>query len=117
MQAIDDVKNALNDVLLFSRGLKVPFWLKRMFRQSFGCKICLTVPIRLPVIMSKCCKSVIGCERCVNGWYSGSEALTKNCPCCRAEQGYSETMLLRGLDEFLIEAKTMMLDSESPENN
>ena len=39
---------------------------------------------------------------CVNRWHSGDEALTKTCPACRADRSYNETMLLRGLDEFLI---------------
>ena len=55
--------------------------------------------------MSKCCKTIIGCESCVNVWYSGAEALTKACPACRAERGYSETVILRGLDTFLDEIK------------
>ena len=38
----------------------------------------------------------------MNHWYSGDEAITKTCPACRADRGYNETMLLRGLDEFLI---------------
>ena len=38
----------------------------------------------------------------MNHWYSGDEALTKSCPACRTDRGYNETMLLRGLDEFLI---------------
>lgn len=38
----------------------------------------------------------------MNHWYSGDEALTKTCPACCADRGYNETMLLRGLDEFLI---------------
>ena len=58
--------------------------------------------------MSKCCKSVIGCERCVNAWYTGPEALTKTYFTCWAERGYSETMILRGLDSFLIEIKKVV---------
>ena len=38
----------------------------------------------------------------MNHWYSGDEALTKTCPACRADRGYNETMLLQGLDQFLI---------------
>ena len=30
------------------------------------------------IIISKCCKTVVGCEKCVNEW-------------CRAERGYNET--------------------------
>ena len=55
-------------------------------------RLILTIPIRPPAILSKCCKSsIIGCERCVNKWYSGTEALTKTCPSCRAERGYCDT--------------------------
>ena len=43
----------------------------------------------------------------VNQWYSGDDALTKKCPNCRVERGYSETMLLRGLDDFLIETNQL----------
>ena len=38
----------------------------------------------------------------MNRWHSGDEALTKTCSACRADRGYNETMLLQGLDEFLI---------------
>ena len=71
--------------------------------------------------MSKCCETIIGCERCVNGWFSGPEALTKTCPACRTERGYSETMVLRGLDNFLVEVKKVIQtederdDEEIPE--
>ena len=40
-------------------------------------------------------------QKCVNHWYRGDEALTKTCPACRADQDFNETMLLRGLDDFL----------------
>ena len=46
--------------------------------------------------MSKCCKSILGCERCVNGWFEGPEALLKTCPACNTECGYSETLMLKG---------------------
>ena len=113
--SLNGVKKSLEEILTYSREVEVPFWLKRIICQSFECKMCLKVPIRPLVIKSKCCKTVLGCEVCVNGWYSGSEALTKHCPACRAERGYSETMLLRGLDSFLIEAKAMMQDNDSTE--
>ena len=38
----------------------------------------------------------------MNHWYSNDETLTKTCPTCHADRGYNETMLLQGLDEFLI---------------
>ena len=32
----------------------------------------------------------------------------QTCPSCRAERGYSETMLIRGLDSFLLEVKSVI---------
>lgn len=52
----------------------------------------------------------------MNDWFSGPDALTKSCPSCRAERGYNETMLLRGLDEFLTEIrKVIQTDDEADE--
>ena len=82
---------------------------QRPIRDAFQCNFCLAIPIKPPVIMSKCCKSG---ERRDNAWYTGPEALTKTCPACRAECGYSETMILRGLDSFLIEIKVVQMDDE-----
>ena len=74
------------------------------------------LPVRPPVIVTKCCKVVLGCDSCVNDWFSGPDALTKSCPSCRAERGYNETMLLRGLDEFLTEIrKVIQTDDEADE--
>ena len=80
---------------------KLPLGLKRMLRDTFKCYICHSVPAKPPLIITKCCKNLLGCEACVNQWYSGSEAISKTCPICRAERGCNETMLLRGLTEFL----------------
>jgi len=59
------------------------------------------MPIKPPMIITKCCKSILGCETCCLNWYSGAEATMKRCPLCRAERGLSETMRLAGLDDFL----------------
>ena len=58
-QEIDVVK----DVLHLNEGLK--FHSHRLLRDTFQCKICLRTPLNPPVIMSKCCKTIIGCEACV----------------------------------------------------
>ena len=44
--------------------------------------------------------------------YSGPEALIKTCPSCRAERGYSETMLRRGMDSFLAEVGAVLQAKE-----
>ncbi len=67
----------------------------------------MRVPVKPPVITTKCCKAILGCETCVNTWYSGTEA---SCPLCKAPRGYSEAL---ELDNFLLEvAKIEYLDNE-----
>ena len=49
-------------------------------------------------------------------WFSGTDALTKACPSCRADRGYNETMLLRGLDDFLAQI-TKAVQTEDERDN
>ena len=114
---IDNVKEAVKDIMHLNDKAKIPMGLQRIIRDTFQCKICLRIPIRPPVIMSKCCKTIIGCETCVNGWYSGPEALTKSCPACRTERGYSETMLIRGLDNFFVEVKSVIQTDDEKDDD
>ena len=46
------------------------------------CCICQVVPIRPPVVISKCCRSIIGCEQYVQQLVDNQEA--SSCPLCRA---------------------------------
>ena len=113
---IEAIKEAIQDILHLNSRSKLPLGILSLLRDAFQCKICLGIPINPPAIVSKCCKTIIGCERCVNEWNNGSEALTKTCPSCRAERGYFETLILRGLDGFLLKAKKM-IDCEAGNDN
>ena len=37
-----------------------------------------------------------------------SRCFVKSCPACRHEHGYNETMLLKGLDDFLAKAEQLI---------
>ena len=104
------IKKAIQDIQSINSGSNFPIGLKRLIRETFQCKICHGVPISPPVIMSKCCKSIIGCESCVNTWFGGDDALQKHCPACHAERGYSETLMMKGLDNFLEGIKSLQAD-------
>ena len=52
--------------------------------------------------------TVVGCEKCVNEWYSGPDALIETCPSCHGERGYNETVLLRGFDDFITEVQKVI---------
>lgn len=114
---ITDLKAKVADIISITKEVKIPLPLINMMRDTFKCTICHKVQAKPPLIISKCCKIIIGCDACVNKWYSGTDALVKSCPACRYERGYNETMLLKGLDDFL--AKTDQLinyhdDVQSP---
>lgn len=51
------------------------------------------------IIIAKCC-DLLGCEACVDQWYSRRD-MAKNCPACGRPRGYTQTMRIHGLDDLL----------------
>lgn len=98
---LESVKSVVDDIMSVTKDSSIPLGLKKILRDTLKCRICLSAPIVLPVVITKCCKVLLGCEICVNEWYRGDDALTKPCPACKHTRGYNETMILRGLDELL----------------
>uniref|UniRef100_A0A1X7UDH1 RING-type domain-containing protein n=1 Tax=Amphimedon queenslandica TaxID=400682 RepID=A0A1X7UDH1_AMPQE len=94
------IKRSRNGMMEVKENSVIPLGLHRIMRDTFQCKIFHIVHVKPPVIITKCCQSILGCEKCVNQWCNGKEALTKSCPSCNASRGY-ETMLLSGLDALL----------------
>ena len=71
-----------------------------------------------PVVVAKCCKSILGCESCPNSWYRGPDPMAKTCPLCCAECGFNETMILNGLHDFLkILSEIYSKDQDDPDND
>ena len=93
---ISEIKNSIADIMSLSITSSIPIALRKIMTDTFQCNICHAVPIKPPVIITKCCKTILGRDNCVNRWYSGPEPLTKSCPSCRAirGRGYNETMLM-----------------------
>ena len=114
---VGSIKENVLDMFSLNKNSNIPLGLKRVIRDTFQCTICCRVPIHSPVIVTKCCKTILGCETCVNAWYSGAEMLTKTCPSCRAERGCNETMVLRGLDDFLLQMAKVLETDETEEPN
>ena len=111
---MDSIKTSINDTLHLNEQSKVPIGLQKLMQDAFQCRICLCTPIK--VIMSKCCKSILGCESCVNEWFNGHDALSKTCPACNTERGYSETLMLKDLDNFLTEVKSVIQTEDERKN-
>ena len=97
------VQTRMTEIFELTKSSKVPLGLRELLNNSFKCKICRGI-VDPPVIVTKCCKAILGCDDCVKSWYA-SDPLAKNCPACNTEQGYVETMRLHGLDEFLTAIK------------
>lgn len=51
---VDTIKVSLDDMVTLNDTSSVPFGLQKIIRDSFQCKICLSIPMNPPVIMSKC---------------------------------------------------------------
>ena len=100
------MKETMREILSLTPQTKLPLSFKRLVRDAFKCQICQGIPTP-PLIVSKCCKQLLGCESCVNDWFSGPDAMLKTCPLCREPRGRNETMLFRGFDEFVESVKVV----------
>lgn len=68
---IQDIKDDIEELksLTTDSTTNLPLGLQNEICGSFKCTICHTLPIKPPIIVAKCCKSIIGCEDCINKWY------------------------------------------------
>ena len=115
---VGSLKSLLTDVVTITKEMKVPLGLMNMMRSNFKCQICHRIPLCPPVIVSKCCKVILGCESCVNKWYStGPNPQSQCCPSCGTERAYNETMILKGLDDFLKDIKQVIGSGEEKEGD
>ena len=101
---LSDVKGKLDKFFVITKHTKVPFGIKELIIANLSCKICRDTPIKPPVIFALCCKNIIGCQECVDKCYTSedrSQLLSKPCPLCSSERGYSQTVRIHGIDELL----------------
>ncbi len=112
---IDDVRRelaAINsklcDVFQLTKDAKMPLGLKQLLKQAFTCMICRGL-ICPPVIATRCCRSIAGCDSCIKTWYA-TDRLDKPCPSCGTERGYVETMRLHGIDDLYEGLKPLLDD-------
>ena len=105
-------RHDIRQILKLTKGMKLPPGLYIQLKETFKCHICQASPITPPVIYTSCCKNLLGCESCVDKWYSGNEGRARNCPLCRYERGLPETSRLNGLDDFLHSISSLFADDE-----
>lgn len=96
-----EVKDSIDKIFEVTSNMRVPIGLKSVLYDTFKCSICQSTPMVPPVIFAKCCKSILGCQSCVDTWYRGPEGQTRTCPRCRSDRAYVKTCRINGLDDFL----------------
>lgn len=101
-----EIKETITEMLSLTPNTKLPMGFQRLVRDAFKCQMCHSIP-NPPLIVSKCCKQLLGCESCVNNWFGGPDAMLKTCPLCREPRGRNETMLFRGFDDFVERVKVV----------
>ena len=62
---VDEMKGMINDIVLVNQDVSLPVGIVKLVRDAFLCKICHEAPIKPPVIATKCCCVLLGCEACV----------------------------------------------------
>ena len=100
---IENIKNDLESVFKLTKDTKIPISLTKILHDTFICHICRNAPMMPPIIFARCCKRIIGCQSCVDEWYTGASNSENpgNCPLCRSERAYADTTVLKGMDDFL----------------
>ena len=112
-ETLGRMNKRLETLFSVSSSAKLPLGIAATILTAFMCKICHSL-MKPPVIASKCCRSLLGCQRCVDEWYGGSEGISRSCLNCRRDRGYSETFVIVGLDEFLTSVQPLFSDEGQP---
>ena len=117
ISGITEIKSMVSDILQVNEMMSLPIGVVKLVRDAFMCKICRVTPMDPPIIATKCCNSLIGCEVCVNAWYDGADGLSKKCPHCNEPRGYANTFQFKGMDEFLAGMRNLIRHEEGAGNN
>ena len=115
LKEVKEMQRDLNAILSVSKGMKLPPGLFKQLSDMFMCQICHSTPMKLPVIFACCCRSIVGCEKCVDTWFGGRQG-GKTCPLCHAERAYPETCRLNGLDNLLTTIRPLLPTDDDEEN-
>ena len=115
LSQVKEIRQELNILFHLSKQTKLPPGLSRHLIETFRCHICQAVPMKPPIIFTRCCRRLVGCQVCVDGWYNGDHRMERSCPLCRHERAYAETTTVRGFDEFLQAIAPLLTTEEAEE--
>jgi len=93
----------------------IPNSIQQHLRGVIRCCICQTVPIRPPIIVSRCCMSVIGCEQCIQQLIESRD--NPAFPLCREASFSTMTIRLLGFDAFITAVRSYMQEEGDTTDN
>ena len=92
----------ITEMLEANKSLLLPLGITELVKDAFHCKISHETPTKPTIIATKCCRSLLECEECVNIWYAdGIHSLSEKCPRCNEPRGYAIALQFKGLDDFI----------------
>jgi hypothetical protein len=112
-----EVKVSINKIFTITNNMSVPIGLRNVLYDTFKCSICQSTPMVPQIILAECCKSILGCQSCVDARYRGAEGQTHTCPRCRSDRAYVETCRITGLDDFLTAVAPLLEASAEDSDN
>ena len=113
LSEVQGFRKSIGHLFEVEKQLPILIELQKALNDTFWCVICQSIMVP-PVIFRWCCKSPIGCQSCVDQWYRGKSGLMQSCPRCRAEHGYADTCIFKGIDDFLTTIQPLVQGSEGP---
>ena len=72
---LEEVNGKIKQIFTLTKDSPVPIAYKKLLKDAFKCKIYHVGPLAPPVIVTKCYKTLIGCQECVNTWYATNSPL------------------------------------------
>ena len=88
---VDLLRTEMKKLYKIDRFTQVSPALYEQLLQSFKCAIYQNL-ITPPVIFGRCCKSITGCQGCIDTWYRGEDGMAKSCPRCDTPRALPDTM-------------------------
>ncbi len=87
-------------MLAIKQGTRLPIGMLVSLLTTFRCTLCYAT-VKPPLIVTRCCKNILGCDDCVTKLYQGDGGMTMKCPICRTDRAFAESSRINGLDDFL----------------
>ena len=113
-----ELQGKMSRVFELTKSSKVPLGLWELVGEAFKCKICRDM-IRPPVVVTKCCKAMLGCDECVKScycmlaipWLKTAQAATQRGDMGRVRAAYMDLMSFSQLLKRLSKTEQLLCPS------